>query len=287
MIKNTIGASALLLFATACTQQPARIDLKGQQTYGRSGQAVGSSYSSGYNSSYNASVSEVTEQKASVDSIGISDLSPPPKTNSQPATKLENNTEPKKDIGTQEKTTVNPWTNKPRSENEPQKIETKEKEEIKLAASEELKEAIRAEEKQVEKKTEISKSKSFSSLKWPLASKKILSSFGEKGEGKANDGIYIAANEGDEVWAVADGEVVYVNEMKGYGNMVLIKHSGGKTSSYGNLSKIAVDKYTRVKQGDVVGYVGATESIKKPQLFFSLYKGKQPIDPQKYLSKEG
>jgi murein DD-endopeptidase MepM/ murein hydrolase activator NlpD len=47
-----------------------------------------------------------------------------------------------------------------------------------------------------------------------------------------------------------------------------------------------VDKYDRVSQGDVIGYVGKTGSVKTPQLFFSLRNGKQAIDPAKYMSNE-
>lgn len=291
MFRNNIGIMCILLLAAACTQQrPAQIVMKGSESYSRGVQSSSSSSSIGRNPAYRSPVPETTEQSVAVDSIGISDLSPPPSTKTQvksepfsaPSKPLD---EPRKNDGVVTKPTTNPWTNKPRSENETPKIEGKE--EITIAANEEIKQELKAEAKEetktTEKKTPAPKGKSSTALKWPVSGKKIISSFGEKGAGKANDGINIAAKEGDAVWAVADGEVVYVNDMKDYGTMVLLKHAGGKTSSYAHLSRANVDKYTRVKQGDIIGYVGKTGSIKTPQLFFSLYKGKTAIDPQKYL----
>jgi len=121
---------------------------------------------------------------------------------------------------------------------------------------------------------------------WPVTSKKVISNFGPKGDGKVNDGINIAAGDGEPVWASADGEVVYVgNELQGYGNMVLIKHNADKTTAYAHMSRAVVDKYERVKQGDIIGYVGSTGNVREPQLHFAIRDGKDPVDPQKYLSR--
>lgn len=306
MLKKVFNISILsLFFASACTQQPAQIVMKGQDSYTGGKKSAYSNNSS--NSSYDsgshyrgAPVSESTEQNASVSSIGISDLSPPSEnakpevkqqlkavTLSAPALKVDKTPADDKNKDG-EKTTLNPWTNKPRSDNVPQSIDSKAKEDLKLAISEEIVEAEKTEDAaKTEAKPVAEKVKSPAGFKWPVAGKKIISSFGSKGEGKANDGINIAASNGDSVWAAADGQVVYVsNELKGYGNMVFIKHAGGKTSSYAHLGKITVDKYDRVKQGDVIGYVGSTGDVKTPQLFFSLHKGKLAIDPQKYVSSD-
>jgi murein DD-endopeptidase MepM/ murein hydrolase activator NlpD len=68
--------------------------------------------------------------------------------------------------------------------------------------------------------------------------------------------------------------------------MVLIKHAAGFTTAYAHLNRIAVDKYSRVKQGDIIGYVGSTGNVKEPQLHFAMRNGKkEPLDPQKYLGK--
>lgn len=270
----------LCLLLAACTQPPAPIAMKGQQSFSRGVKSSsGSSYSgSGYqygggqNPAYTSPVPDQTEQKVSVDSIGVSDLSPPSK-KSAPLSE-------KKTEDGESKSTINPWTSKPRSENELQESKPDEK----IAASSEKDNEVKEEKKTAD--VYVAKNKKSDDMKWPVASKKIISSFGDKGDGRANDGIYIAAGEGDPVYAVADGEVVYVNPVKDYGNMILIKHSNGKTSTYSHLARAAVEKYQRVKQGETIGYVGTSGNIKKPQLFFSLHKGKEAIDPQKYLSKE-
>ncbi len=120
---------------------------------------------------------------------------------------------------------------------------------------------------------------------WPVSSKKIINSFGPKGGGRVSDGIDIASAEGEPVWAAADGEVVFVgDELKGFGNMVLIKHQDGKTTNYAHMSRLTVDKYDRVKQGDIIGYVGSTGNVRSAQLHFGVNDGKTALDPQKYLS---
>lgn len=280
MLKNSFNISvSLLVFATACTQQPAQIVLKGQESFGRdirSGYADrpshtvsnSSSVVASYGSSY---ISENTEQKAAISSIDVSDLSPP----------LEDKSEEKKEQAQADdkaeptvKTTLNPWTNKPR-EIDDEKIVAKSSTPVK------------SEEKKPKNLYDNVKTNNVSEMKWPVASKKIISSFGSKGAGKANDGINIASAEGEPVWAAADGQVVHVSsEMKGYGNMVFIKHSGKITTSYAHLSRITVDKYARVKRGDIIGYVGSTGNVKTSQLFFSLHKGKEAIDPQKYIKND-
>ena len=291
MLKDNLIISAIaLVFVAGCTQPPARIDMKGGQSFTRGNQSNNSSRSN-YNSSYDNSsssshnydtpISEETEQKASVDSIGISDLAPPTATKSEVKSEVQQGDEQTPAPVTLEKksgrlkpvlkTTVNPWTNKPRSALEKKLPPIKK--EVKIAVKEE--------------KTIVGKKTVSSELKWPVEGKKIISSFGTKGAGKANDGINIAAEDGDPVWAAAGGQVVYVsNKMKEFGNMVLIKHKGGRTTSYAHLSNIIVDKYDRVEQGDVIGYVGTTGNVKTPQLFFSLHKGKEAIDPQRYMNKE-
>lgn len=306
MLKKYFYISFLPLIISACTQAPAPIVMKGQQSFSRSNRQspTVSSYkpspgydSNGYNAAYTSPVPENTEQKASLDSIGISDLAPPtasPKPEESvsplPAPQVENKSEP----GSIKKQTINPWTNKPRSDNGAQthilhisKVKP-EPEPVELADNEEKPVAETA-DKAIEKAEQkpAAKAKSLSGLKWPVASTKIISSFGEKGEGKANDGINIAVNEGDPVWAAADGEVVYVsNALKGYGNMILIKHSGNRTTTYAHLSRTKVDKYDRVNRGDVIGYAGSTGDVKTPQLFFSLHKGKEVVNPMDYMSSE-
>ncbi len=138
MLKNNLGISVFMLFfVSACTQPPAQIELKGQQSFSRGSGSSYSSPSSSYSSSgssssysdssYSAPVSQATEQNASVGSIGISDLAPPtesPKPLIKPAPA---NSDSDSNIIGKQKTTVNPWTNKPRSADEPRALEIKQK----------------------------------------------------------------------------------------------------------------------------------------------------------------
>jgi murein DD-endopeptidase MepM/ murein hydrolase activator NlpD len=118
---------------------------------------------------------------------------------------------------------------------------------------------------------------------WPLDGV-ILSSFGARNNGERNDGINIACAGGEEIRAAADGVVTYVgNELKGYGNLILIKHDNGYTTAYAHADQITVRKGERVKQGQVIATAGATGDVDEPQLHFELRRGVTPVDPRPYL----
>jgi murein DD-endopeptidase MepM/ murein hydrolase activator NlpD len=112
----------------------------------------------------------------------------------------------------------------------------------------------------------------------------IISKFGAKPGGLYNDGIDIKAKAGDNVKATEDGVVAYVgNELRGYGNLVIIKHSGGWISAYGHLDKTKVTRGSKVKKGESIATVGTTGNVKFPQLYFGLRKGREAVNPQNYL----
>ncbi len=122
-----------------------------------------------------------------------------------------------------------------------------------------------------------------SAFLWPTKGK-IISRFGPKEGGLYNDGINIVANEGDEITAAKSGVVVYSgNELRGYGNLVLLKHDNGYVTSYAHAKDIIVKKGEYVKQGQKIALVGNTGHVKTPQVHFSIRKGRKAIDPQKYL----
>ncbi len=130
----------------------------------------------------------------------------------------------------------------------------------------------------------VEKPKTISKFIWPVQGK-VISKFGPKGKGKANDGIDIAAESGEPVAAAAAGEVVFVgDQLKGYGNMVLIKHAGNRHTTYAYLQRASVSRYDRVKQGDIIGYVGSSGSARQSQLYFAMREGTKPVNPEKYLS---
>lgn len=112
----------------------------------------------------------------------------------------------------------------------------------------------------------------------------IISSFGPKDGGLHNDGINIAAREGAPIRAAENGVVVYAgNELRGYGNLLLIRHSGGWVTAYAHTSKFLVKPGARVKQGDVVAEVGRTGNVERPQLHFELRKGTRAVNPQSLI----
>ncbi len=118
---------------------------------------------------------------------------------------------------------------------------------------------------------------------WPIRGT-IISGFGPKSGGLYNDGINIKAKEGAEVKASEDGVVAYVgNELKGYGNLVIIKHSEGWITAYAHLSKATVTRGAKVKKGQKIGLVGSTGNVSSPQLYFGLRKGRDAVNPKNYL----
>ncbi|MDH3241476.1 MAG: LysM peptidoglycan-binding domain-containing M23 family metallopeptidase [Alphaproteobacteria bacterium] len=121
---------------------------------------------------------------------------------------------------------------------------------------------------------------------WPIEGK-LLSSYGSKGGGLYNDGINIAANLGAPVRAVESGVVAYAgNELKGYGNLLLIRHEGGWVSAYAHTSRILVSKGQVVRRGQMIAKVGQSGAVDKPQLHFELRRGPNAVNPLKHLEKD-
>lgn len=114
----------------------------------------------------------------------------------------------------------------------------------------------------------------------------IISKFGEIYMGKKNNGINIAASAGDEVKAVSDGAVIYSGDDARFGKLMIIKHNQGDLfSAYAHMSDLEFAQNDIVKKGQVIGHVGQTGDVKKPQLHFAIRKGKTPVDPVAYLAK--
>jgi murein DD-endopeptidase MepM/ murein hydrolase activator NlpD len=136
-------------------------------------------------------------------------------------------------------------------------------------------------EEKLPEKSEVKNSKKEERVKealfiWPVKGK-IISNY--SGGGK-NDGINIQVPEGTSVKAAAQGEVMYSgNELKGFGNLILLKHKDGWMTAYAHNSELLVKKGTKVNQGDIIAKSGQTGDVKSPQLHFEVRKGKQPVDP--------
>jgi len=119
---------------------------------------------------------------------------------------------------------------------------------------------------------------------WPVRGK-IVSTFGSKQHGAFNDGINIAAPEGKTIQASADGEVVYAgNELKGYGNMIILRHNNGWMSAYAHTQKMLVGLGSQVAQGQAIAQVGQTGDVQSAQLHFGLRKDKQAVNPMDFLA---
>ncbi len=121
-------------------------------------------------------------------------------------------------------------------------------------------------------------------MRWPVKGK-IISEYGPKPNGMKNEGINIAVPEGTGVRAAESGVVAYAgNELKGYGNLVLIRHEGGWVTAYAHAKELFVKRGDIVKRGDVIAKAGQTGSVSSPQLHFEVRKGATAMDPLKFLA---
>ena len=118
---------------------------------------------------------------------------------------------------------------------------------------------------------------------WPVNGK-VVSNFGLVGKGRKNDGINIKAAIGTNVKAADKGIVAYAgNELKGFGNLVLIKHSDGYITAYAHNDRLYVKKGQKVLRGEKIATVGRTGSVNTPQLHFEVRAGKKAVNPRSYL----
>jgi murein DD-endopeptidase MepM/ murein hydrolase activator NlpD len=121
-------------------------------------------------------------------------------------------------------------------------------------------------------------------MRWPVKGK-IISEYGAKPNGLKNEGINIAVPEGTGIRAAESGVVAYAgNELKGYGNLVLIRHEGGWVTAYAHAKELFVKRGDTVKRGDVIAKAGQTGSVSSPQLHFEVRKGATAMDPLKFLA---
>jgi murein DD-endopeptidase MepM/ murein hydrolase activator NlpD len=121
-------------------------------------------------------------------------------------------------------------------------------------------------------------------FRWPVRGKVIVA-YGAKTNGKANDGINLAVPEGTPVKAAEDGVVAYSgNELKGYGNLILVRHANGYVTAYAHASELLVKRGDTIKRGQVIAKSGQSGEVGSPQLHFEIRKGSTPVDPLQFLS---
>ena len=125
---------------------------------------------------------------------------------------------------------------------------------------------------------------SLPTFRWPVRGK-VITSYGAKTNGKSNDGINVAVPEGTPVKAAEDGVVAYAgNELKGYGNLVLVRHSNGYVTAYAHASELLVKRGDTIKRGQVIAKSGQSGEVASPQLHFEIRKGSSPVDPLQFLN---
>jgi len=132
-----------------------------------------------------------------------------------------------------------------------------------------------------------SSDRSDSSVKfvWP-ASGKVIAGFGSSSNGERNDGINIALPAGAPIKASASGTVSYSgDELKDYGNLLLIKHDGGFVTAYAHAEKLLVQRGDVVTKGQVIAYAGHTGDVSTPQLHFEIRHGTTPVNPDSLLAQ--
>ncbi|MBN2751566.1 MAG: M23 family metallopeptidase, partial [Rhodospirillaceae bacterium] len=121
-------------------------------------------------------------------------------------------------------------------------------------------------------------------LEWPVRGKVVVP-FGSVAKGMRNDGINISAKLGTSVRAAESGVVAYAgNELKGFGNMLLLKHSGGLITTYAHTDAIKVARGTTVKRGQIIASVGQSGAVASPQLHFEVRQGSKAVNPMSFLN---
>jgi len=121
-------------------------------------------------------------------------------------------------------------------------------------------------------------------FRWPVRGR-VIAGYGPKTTGQQNDGINIAVPEGTPIKAAEDGVVAYAgNELKGYGNLVLVRHANGYVTAYAHASELMVKRGDPIKRGQVIMRAGQTGNVSSPQLHFEIRKGSTPVDPTQHLS---
>jgi murein DD-endopeptidase MepM/ murein hydrolase activator NlpD len=126
-------------------------------------------------------------------------------------------------------------------------------------------------------------------LRWPLTTIRVLvgSPFGARW-GKPHEGIDLPAPVGTPVFAAADGRVVYAGAaIRGYGNLIVLKHAGDLLTAYAHNSILLVSQGQSVRAGDRIALVGQSGHATGPHLHFEVRSGQIPRDPMSYLPPLG
>jgi len=122
-------------------------------------------------------------------------------------------------------------------------------------------------------------------LRWPVSGK-IITGFGQRNDGTHNDGINLSVPLGTSVHAAENGTVAYAgSELKGYGNLILLRHDNGWVTAYAHNEQLMVKRGDKVQRGQVIATAGRSGSVDQPQVHFELRQGSKPVDPVPFLER--
>ena len=127
-------------------------------------------------------------------------------------------------------------------------------------------------------------------MAWPVAGK-IISSFGKKKSRRfdtytINNGVEISPSSSGEIAAVLDGEVVFSDYFRGYGNLMIIQHTRNFHTLYGHCEKFVKTKGDRIRKGEVIALAGSSGTTAAKTLYFEIRESLKPTDPLKWLRKK-
>jgi murein DD-endopeptidase MepM/ murein hydrolase activator NlpD len=122
-------------------------------------------------------------------------------------------------------------------------------------------------------------------LRWPVSGR-IITGFGQRSDGTHNDGINLSVPLGTQVHAAEGGTVAYAgSELKGYGNLILLRHDNGWVTAYAHNDQLMVKRGDKVQRGQVISTAGRSGSVDQPQVHFELRQGSKPVDPVPFLER--
>ena len=124
-----------------------------------------------------------------------------------------------------------------------------------------------------------------SKLRWPVKGK-VIGNFGPRPDGTHNDGVNVSVPLGTEVHAAESGVVAYAgSELKGYGNLILVRHDNGWITAYAHNEEMLAKRGDKVKRGQVIAKAGKSGQVDQPQVHFELRQGSKPVDPSPFMEK--
>ena len=122
-------------------------------------------------------------------------------------------------------------------------------------------------------------------LRWPLDAYIVSSEYGERW-GKMHKGLDMAADSGEPVYAIADGEVLYAGDgLRGYGNVIILRHDRKTSSLYAHNSELKVKQGDHVSQGTLIALLGSTGHSTGPHVHFEIRDGDTAVNPRSVLPK--